>query len=185
MTVALFTCKMGNPASTSIEKRTLVITKRFPKHFYLPWPTWQYLLKSCLIANEPSERDARMARRRPRSCLDHENSPKYVSENSRFFFSISRKCSKYLKNIWLHFKNITVTQKNIRLSKLAKQISAILLNISHMAHVIMENIAESDYNRAICGDLFEFLSLKCPCPNEHWSSFLEKHDFSTFFVTKF
>ena len=104
---------------------------------------------------------------RPRSCLDHENSPKYVSENSRFFFSISRKCSKYLKNIWLHFKNITVTQKNSRLSKMAKQISAILLNISHMAHVIMENIAESDYNRPICGDLFEFLSLKCPCPNEH------------------
>ena len=50
---------------------------------------------------------------------------------------------------------------------MAKQISAILLNISHMAHVIMENIAESVYNRAICGDLFEFLSLKCPCRNEH------------------
>ena len=42
-----------------------------------------------------------------------------------------------------------------------------LLNISHMAHIIMNNIAESDYNRSICGDLFEFLSLKCPCPNEH------------------
>ena len=28
--VALITCKMGNHASTSIEKRTLVITKRFP-----------------------------------------------------------------------------------------------------------------------------------------------------------
>ena len=25
----------------------------------------------------------------------------------------------------------------------------------------MENIAESDYNRSIFGDLFEFLSLKC------------------------
>ena len=68
---------------------------------------------------------------------------------------------------------------------MATQISAILLNISHMAHIIMENIAESDYNRSICGDLFEFLSPKCPCPNEHRSSFLEKHDFSTFFVTKF
>ena len=50
---------------------------------------------------------------------------------------------------------------------MATQISAILLNISHMAHIIMENIAESEYNRSICGDLFEFRSLKCPCPNEH------------------
>ena len=50
---------------------------------------------------------------------------------------------------------------------MATHISAILLNISHMAHIIMENTAESDYNRPICGDLFEFLSLKCPCPNEH------------------
>ena len=183
--VALFTCKMGNHASTSIEKRTLVITKRFPKHFYLPWSTWQNLLKSCLIPNEPSARDARMARRRPRSYLDHEKSAKYVSKNSRFFFLISRKCSKYLKNIWLHFINITVkTQKNSRLSKMATQISAILLNISHMAHIIMENIAESDYNRPICEDLFEFLSLKCPCPNEHWSSFLEKTWFQYFFRNK-
>ena len=31
----------------------------------------------------------------------------------------------------------------------------------------MENIAESDYNRLIWGDLFEYLSLKCPCPNKH------------------
>ena len=70
--------------------------------------------------------------------------------------------------IWLHFINITVkTPKKSRLSKMATQISAILLNISHMAHAIMENIAESDYNRPICGDLFEFPSLKCPCPNEH------------------
>ena len=45
---------------------------------------------------------------------------------------------------------------------MATQISAILLNISHIAYIIMENIAESsDYNRFICGDLFEFLSLKC------------------------
>ena len=29
------------------------------------------------------------------------------------------------------------------------QISAILLNISHMAYIIMENIVESDYNRSI------------------------------------
>ena len=50
---------------------------------------------------------------------------------------------------------------------MATQISAILLNISYMAHIIMENTAESDYNRSICGDLFEFLLLKCPCPNEH------------------
>ena len=33
----------------------------------------------------------------------------------------------------------------------------------------MENIAESDYNRPICGDLFEFLSLKCPYPTQHRS----------------
>ena len=50
---------------------------------------------------------------------------------------------------------------------MARPISAILLNISHMAHIIEENIAESDDNRPICEDLFEFLSLKCPCPNEH------------------
>ena len=36
--------------------------------------------------------------------------------------------------------------------------SATLLNIAFIA---MENTAESDYNRPICGDLFEFLSLKC------------------------
>ena len=39
--------------------------------------------------------------------------------------------------------------------------SATLLNISHIAFIAMENIAESDYNRPICEDLFEFLSVKC------------------------
>ena len=39
--------------------------------------------------------------------------------------------------------------------------SAILLNIGHIAFITMENTAESDYNGPICGDLFEFLSLKC------------------------
>ena len=35
--------------------------------------------------------------------------------------------------------------------------SAILLNISHIAFITMESIAESDCNGPICGDLFEFL----------------------------
>ena len=53
-----------------------------------------------------------------------------VSGNSPFF-------PKYLKIIWLYFINITVkTQKNSRSFEIATQISAILLNISHMAYII-------------------------------------------------
>ena len=41
--------------------------------------------------------------------------------------------------------------------------------VEHQPHciiiIIMGNTAESDYNRPMCRDLFEFLSLKCPCPN--------------------
>ena len=53
-----------------------------------------------------------------------------VSGNSPFF-------PKYLKIIWLYFINITVkTQKNSRSFEIATQISAILLNISHMAYIL-------------------------------------------------
>ena len=66
------------------------------------------------------------------------------SEIPDFFVNISKIFSKYLenvlnipKNIWLHFINITVTtQKNSQSSNMATQISAILLNISHIACII-------------------------------------------------
>ena len=54
-----------------------------------------------------------------------------------FFFKYLENVLIILKNIWLHFINIRVkTQKNSRSSKKATQISAILLNICHIAYII-------------------------------------------------
>ena len=61
-------------------------------------------------------------------------------------FQISQ---KYLSS----FHTTVKTQKNSMLSKMATEISAILLNISNIAYIIhmywIRNIAESDYNRPI------------------------------------
>ena len=60
----------------------------------------------------------------------HEKSPKYVSGNSRSFFQISQKYLALLQKFY------SKTQKNSRSFEIATQISAILLNISHMAYII-------------------------------------------------
>ena len=183
-----------------------------------------------------------------------EKSPKYVSGNSWFFFRLNIfKCFyKYLKNIWLHFINVTAVKtqtlsarslgksgrvslgdvtahgriqdwprrellgtrlralhfntgrarerllgaRGLKRSKRETTVwsvrgsegmsSTILLNISHIAYII---------NGGYCWIWLQQGPYVEICLNfSHWNahalisievSFLEKHDFSTFFATKF